>query len=92
MTTENPIASDTRTRSTIPVRVLSTAGCANATPAVSLVEDTARELGVDIVLSQLVLASPEQAAQSLFYGSPTVQVDGVDIDPSMRGSQAFGFT
>jgi hypothetical protein len=76
----------------IEVKVLSTEGCGNTPPTVALVEATAAELGLSIHLSQLVLATSDEPGRYRFYGSPTVQVNGLDIDPSMRECLACGFT
>jgi hypothetical protein len=81
-----------KTQAAIQVEVLSTAGCANAPPTVALIESTAAALGIPIDLSHVLLVSPEEARQRRFHGSPTVLVNGVDIDPSMRDEQSFGFT
>jgi hypothetical protein len=43
-------------------------------------------------LSEVVIHTPEQASANSFYGSPTVQVNGRDIEVAGRGSQAFGLT
>lgn len=80
------------TRAPIPVRVLSTSECGNTPPTVALVEMTAAGLGIRIDLSQVVLVNPEEAGRYRFHGSPTVQVNGLDIDPWMRESETFGFT
>ena len=74
------------------VRVLRMEGC-SATPAtIRLVEDVASALGTPIALESVLVETPEQAETLAFLGSPTVQVDGRDIEPEARDRQDFGLT
>ena len=79
-------------RSSISVRVLYTTGCANTAPAIALIEAVAAELDIGMELSEVVIHTPEQASAHSFHGSPTIQVNGRDIEVAVRGSQAFGLT
>ena len=79
-------------RSGITVKVLYTTGCANTAPAIALIEAVAAELDIGMELSKVVINTPEQAGANSFYGSPTVQVNGRDIEVTARGSQTFGLT
>jgi hypothetical protein len=79
-------------RSGITVKVLYTTGCANTAPAIALIEAVAAELAMGMELSEVVIHTPEQASAHSFYGSPTIQVNGRDIEVAVRGSQAFGLT
>jgi hypothetical protein len=45
-----------------------------------------------IELSDQAINTPEQAHAHNFYGSPTVQVNGQDIEAAVRGNQAAGLT
>jgi len=76
----------------ITVRVPYTTGCANTAAAIALIEAIAAELAMGMELSEVVIHTPEQASANSFYGSPTVQVNGRDIEVAGRGSQAFGLT
>jgi hypothetical protein len=76
----------------ITVRVFYATGCANTAPAIALIEAVAAELDIGMELSEVVIDTPEQASASSFYGSPTVQVNGRDIEVAVRGSQTFGLT
>jgi hypothetical protein len=80
------------TREKIMVQVLHTEGCANTAPAIGLIEAVAAELAMGIELSDLAINTPEQARAHTFYGSPTVQVNGRDIEVAVRGNQAAGLT
>ncbi len=51
-----------------------------------------RELAAehDVALEQLHVETAEQAEQSRFLGSPTVRVDGVDVEPGAQERTDFG--
>ena len=74
------------------VRVLYAEGCANTPQTVQRVRDVARDLGIPIELDEVLVTSQDQADEIRFLGSPTVQIDGRDIDPAARTANAFGFT
>jgi hypothetical protein len=74
----------------IDVRVLFSAGCA-ATPAtVELIRSVADEMGLKVHLKLRLVESSAQAIALEFLGSPTVQVNGLDLDPGARGQSDFG--
>ena len=76
----------------ITVRILHMAECP-ATPAtIHLVERVARDMGSAITLDRILVDTPEQAQALAFLGSPTVQVDGRDIEPEARSRTDFGLT
>jgi len=76
----------------IRVSVLSTAGCGNTPPTVRLIEDTAAELGLAIELVSVPIDTREQATAHGFCGSPTVRMNGLDIDPVMRNRECYSLT
>jgi hypothetical protein len=76
----------------ISIRVLHMAECP-ATPAtIQLVESVARDMDISIALEPVLVDSPEQAEALAFLGSPTVRVDGRDMEPEARTRQDFGLT
>ena len=76
----------------IEVNVLYTDGCAATPPTIELVKAIATEMGIHARVKAVLVESPEQAIQLRFLGSPTVQVNGLDIDPSARANSSYGFT
>ena len=74
------------------VKVLYMEGCPATPPAVDLIRDVAAELGISVSLEQVLVENAKQAAALRFLGSPTVQVDGHDIEPEARDSLDFGLT
>ena len=75
----------------VEVRVLFSEGCDNTPPTIDLIEQISSELGIKIDLKRVPVESQDQAQQWKFLGSPTVQVNGLDIEPSARAATAFGF-
>lgn len=63
------------------VEVLTFEGCPNAKPALTLVEDIATSLGVEIDLRPVDVPDLESAERERFPGSPTIRVQGRDIEP-----------
>lgn len=76
----------------IEVRVLSTEGCVNAPPTIERIQRVARELGADLKLETAIVSERGEAEANRFFGSPTVQVNGLDLDRDMRGKTSYGFT
>ena len=63
------------------VEILTFAGCPNGAPARALVADVVRELEVDAAVEVVDVADPETAERTRFLGSPTIRVDGRDVEP-----------
>jgi 3'-phosphoadenosine 5'-phosphosulfate sulfotransferase (PAPS reductase)/FAD synthetase len=76
----------------IDVNVLYTDGCAATPQTIELVKAIATEMGIHTRVKMVLVESLEQATQLKFLGSPTVQVNGLDIDPSARANSSYGFT
>ena len=75
---------------TIQVRILHTPGCPNFSPTIHLIEKVGKELGVDVDIQSFLVSSQEQAVEHRCLGSPTVQINGIDIEPAAHGSMNFG--
>ena len=75
----------------VEVRILFSEGCDNTPPTIDLIDNISSELGIEIDLKMVPVESQDQAQQWKFLGSPTVQVNGLDIEPSARSAVAFGF-
>jgi hypothetical protein len=71
------------------VEVLTFEGCPNAEAALALVHELIRELGVDAVVREIRVESPEAAERHRFLGSPTVRVDGKDVEPGADARRDF---
>jgi hypothetical protein len=75
----------------IEVRVLHITGCENAAATVSLVSEISDNIGLVADLQVIEVRDLEQAEELQFLGSPTVQINGQDIEPAMRNASNFGF-
>ena len=67
-------------------------GCPNHRPTVELVRAVVRELGLAVEVNEIEVGGLEDAVRLGFFGSPTVQVDGEDIDPASRGRVDYSFS
>ena len=74
------------------IRVLHFDGCPNSAPAVELVRRIASLHGLEHSVDVHEVRSIEDARTQRFLGSPTVQIDGVDIEPAARRRFDFGIT
>ena len=63
------------------VEILYFDGCPNHEPALALVERVDRELGTSADVRLVNVPDQETAERLRFLGSPTIRVDGVDVDP-----------
>ena len=83
-----------REGSNIPlnVRILYTEDCANTPQTVQRVRDVAQNLRIPIEVNQELVTTQDQANELRFLGSPTVQVNGRDIEPEARAVARFGLT
>jgi hypothetical protein len=74
------------------VEILYFEGCPNQGPARALVERHARELRVEPEIELVEVADLEAAVALRFLGSPTVRVDGVDVEPGAEERRDFAFS
>jgi hypothetical protein len=66
------------------IELLHTAGCPNYPQALGLVKRVRAELGIEVGLRTTLIVDQAAAERARFPGSPTVRVDGRDVEP---GSQ-----
>ena len=57
-------------------------GCPNHEPARALLDDVIAAVALGTLVEAIDASDPEVAATHRFPGSPTIRVDGIDIDPS----------
>ena len=62
------------------IRVLYFDGCPSYEPAVATVREVVNEQNLEAEIELMRVASKEQAVMHRFFGSPTVQINGVDIE------------
>ena len=74
------------------VEILVFDGCPNAEPARELVALVARDLAIEPEI-RIILISDDEAAQSnRFLGSPSVRVDGRDVEPGTEHRTDYAFS
>ena len=74
----------------LKVKVASLERCSATQPTIDLVNNTAKELGLNIDFQYVAITTPEQAREHRHLGSPTIQIDGLDIEPAARNADQFG--
>src|SRR5262245_57143896 len=71
------------------VDVLHFEGCPNWQQTHALVERLSSELEVEVDISLVEVADPDAAVRLRFLGSPTVRVDGRDVEPGADDRQDY---
>jgi hypothetical protein len=81
------------TKQNPPVRVvvLHNEGCPSTPKTIELIEACTAEMGIEMAFQKILVTTLTEANKWRFLGSPTIQVNGMDIDPSVRDAKAFGF-
>lgn len=73
------------------VEILYFSGCPNHVRTAQVVRDGLAQENVRAEVEEIEVRTPEQAEALGFLGSPSVRVDGVDVEPEARGVKTFGF-
>ncbi len=73
------------------IEVLYFEGCPNFLPTMEIVEQVVSELGVDAAVTTVEVNDPEQAHRHRFFGSPSVQINGIDADPAVRSRTDYAY-
>ena len=55
-------------------------------------ESYAEEIGLEIRIERVIVRSDADVQRHKFLGSPTVRINGLDVEPSARSSTQYGFT
>ena len=72
------------------VEVLYSDGCPNYEPVLSRLRALIAAAGVEAEVQSLLVVDPEDAERERFLGSPTVRVDGRDVEPGAGQRTDFG--
>jgi hypothetical protein len=73
------------------VEILYFPGCPNHAPAVDRVREVLEQEGTPADMVEVEVKDAATAQEMRFLGSPTIRIDGRDIEPSARHARAFGF-
>jgi hypothetical protein len=74
----------------VVVQVLTSPGCGHGARTVELVREAMARLAPAASLEVITVATPEDAERLGCPGSPTVRVNGTDIDPFRPSSVGLG--
>jgi hypothetical protein len=72
------------------IEVLYFNGCPNHLPAAARVRAILRQEGVSGEVLEVEVKDESMAQALAFPGSPTIRIDGLDIEPAVRGSADIG--
>ncbi len=74
----------------IEVEILYFEGCPNRLVAVERTREVLRLAAVEAVVLEVCVSDPAQARRLRFLGSPSIRVNGVDVEPGARSSHDYG--
>ena len=63
---------------------LHTTDCHVWKDSLTVLKEVLKEVGVDEKVEEITVASQEEAERYKFLGSPTILIDGIDLDPKAR--------
>ena len=72
------------------IELLYTGACGHSASTLKLLREVLDELGCEAEIQELQVVGPAEAEHLRFLGSPTVRVDGVDVEPDAASRTAFG--
>jgi len=58
-------------------------------PAIARINEVASQLGLNIQVVEVIVTTHEQAEEHRYFGSPTVRIKGLDIDPKARARTSY---
>lgn len=72
------------------LQVMMSPGCGHGEETLELVREVVRALAPSAEIEAVVVTTAEEAERLGFRGSPTVLVDGVDIEPDRPAGAGLG--
>ena len=75
----------------VTIEILYFEGCPNHPPTVDRVREILERLGLDAEVVEVEVQRLEDAPRLRFLGSPSVRVNGVDVEPAARTRTDYGF-
>ena len=72
------------------IEILYFEGCPNHRPALERVQELLREESMSAEISQIQVCDPAVAREIGFLGSPSVRVNGLDVEPAARAAHEYG--
>jgi len=72
------------------IELLCVADCPNRQTTTEIVQEVLREQGLPTDIIEVEISDAAQAAALSFLGSPTVRVDGKDVEPCVNVFPSYG--
>ncbi|WP_422653413.1 DF family (seleno)protein [Edaphobacter sp.] len=72
------------------IEVLYISNCPNRKPAVERVHDALSNAGTSAIIQEVEVGTSADAKAMRFLGSPTVRINGLDVEPEARAARHFG--
>lgn len=66
------------------IRVLHSDGCGSTPVALQNLHAVLVEMNVEAEVERVIVTDEDDLAEARYFGSPTIQVNGVDVDPGSR--------
>jgi Domain of unknown function (DUF2703) len=76
--------------STMTIEVLYVSGCPNHSRAVRAITRVLKECGLEEQITQIKVTDRDHAIALAFPGSPTVRINGADIEPELPQLNSYG--
>jgi len=73
----------------VRIEILAREDCPSRGMAIVVVERVIAETGVPVELEVIDVTSDDEAEEHCFLGSPTVRVEGLDVEPGSNGSKDY---
>jgi len=74
------------------IEILYFQGCPHYEPTVERVRQVVRAKGLDVDIHAVEVRNEAEAQSLHFLGSPTIRIDGVDIEPSAKERTEFSLS
>lgn len=74
------------------IELLYVPNCPNHAPALLMLRDVLSEQGMAEDVKEIEVSDPAQAAAASFLGSPTIRIDGRDVEPRIPDSVHHGLS
>ncbi len=74
------------------VEILYFEGCPHLAETVALAREVVAESGLDAEIREIPVSDEAEALRMKFLGSPTVRVNGADIEPDARERTGFALS
>jgi len=64
--------------------------CPHAEPTLDILNEVLKEERVAVDIARVAIDSVEQSVQQRFLGSPTLRIDGTDVEPDSARNSDYG--